>query len=280
MEFALLVRNMATTMKGAGMSDHLWNPNLLQELIMKLPTQLQREWAQFRMAIPNFNLESFSYWMQVKAQECACLLTEPPSFGESRIRKAVVHLHKEGYTHDCAACDGDCKEVSSCASFKKMSYKEKFNVVNSNNLCRKCLKRHRSPCLRKDTCGIDSCPYKHHPLLHKYADVHEVNTHQSQSSFSIFKIVPVTLYHKAKSFSTFALLDDGSSVTLIESKVASLLNLKGTKQPLCLKWTADTHRYEPMSERVSVKISGRNGKSFTLHDIHTVSSLNQLIQNC
>lgn len=271
-EFSLLVRNMTTTMKGAEMSNHLWNPNLLQELVMKLPIQLQREWAKFQLTMPSFNIESFSQWMQLKAQECVCLLTEPPSFGESRVKKGSVHLHKEqSYKQECVSCEGDCKEVSLCETFKKMSYNEKFSVVNDNNLCKKCLKKHRSPCIRKTACGIESCAYKHHPLLHKYADV---NHHHHQSNCSMFKIIPITLHYNHKTFPTFALLDDGSSITLIESKFAKLMNLKGTSQPLCLKWTADTHRYEPESEQLSVRISGTNGKTFMLHDLHTVSSLN------
>lgn len=275
-EFSLAVTNMTTTMKAASMSNHLWNPNLLQDIVKKLPVQLQREWAQFMLSNRVVNLESFSFWMQSKAREYACLLTEPPNFGENRAKKGVVNFHDEEKktTTTCFSCEGDCKDVSSCDSFQKMSYKEKFAVVNNHNLCKRCLKRHKYPCLRKESCGINECAYKHNPLLHKY-EAEEINAHHHhQRSSSLFKIIPITLHHNGKSLSTFALLDDGSSITLIDSKIARTMGVRGTPRSLCLKWTSDTHKYEPESEQMTIIASGANGKKMSIHNLHTVSSLN------
>lgn len=276
-EFSLLVRNMCMTMQGAGMSNHLWNPNLLQDLVTKLPIQLQREWAQYNISFPVSNIESFSFWIQSKANECALLLTEPPNFGEGKQKKASVLFQDNNQTHsECFCCKGDCKDVTMCEKFNNLTYKEKYDVVNTNLLCKKCLKKHRNPCLRRELCGVNGCAYKHHPQLHKpsESDVHQVNTHDNDEGSSIFKIVPVTLHNDEKSLSTYALLDDGSSVTLIDSSVAESLNLKGTPQPLCLKWTSDTQRLELDSISISFQISGSNGKKLIVNQARTVSTLN------
>ncbi|XP_055542975.1 uncharacterized protein LOC129728551 [Wyeomyia smithii] len=69
--------------------------------------------------------------------------------------------------------------------------------------------------------------------------------------------------------------DCGSSLTLIEESLAAELKLKGEKHPLCLRWTADTCRYEESAKRVEVNESGtRNQKSKRrLTDVYTVKEL-------
>lgn len=83
------------------------------------------------------------------------------------------------------------------------------------------------------------------------------------------------LYGKNKFIETFALMDDGSSVTLIEEDLAKELDIPNAVQdPLCLKWTSDEVRYEYNSKRFDTKISAKNGNHrLSIKNVRTVGQL-------
>lgn len=103
----------------------------------------------------------------------------------------------------------------------------------------------------------------------------------SHKTSTIFKIVPVTLYGPQGCVKAHAFLDDGSSVTLINKKLAMELGLEGPHELLHLKWTGKTSRTEK-SQRVEVKISGQNSNNdvFILRNVRTVDDLNLPRQSC
>lgn len=67
----------------------------------------------------------------------------------------------------------------------------------------------------------------------------------------MFRVIPIVLHGKNVSVSTYAFLDEGSSLTLLEDSLADELNLVGDFEPLCSKWTRDTRRREDESRRVT-----------------------------
>lgn len=89
----------------------------------------------------------------------------------------------------------------------------------------------------------------------------------------MFRYVPVKLHGAGKHIQCYAFLDDGSAVTLIDRQIADYLELPGEVEPLFLRWTGGTHRYEANSQIVSVQISGCEGTSFHLDDVRTVEEL-------
>lgn len=257
-QFSITVNNAVQTMLSSGMKDHLWNPILLQDILEKLPTNMKYEWAEFKINKANkVNLEDFNQWLQQKAVVASRLLSSAPTLSDNTRR----HPRNDGvFTHieerKCIICSSNCLSVSRCESFVNKSYEEKWELVNLNKLCRVCLKRHRGRC-NTDACAVPGCTYRHHTLLHKQLKAAEslsVNNHLHECYSNLFKILPVKLHHRGKCVDTFAMLDDGSSVTLMETQLADKLELKGTAQSLCLKWTAGTTRQEPSSKIVSVYI--------------------------
>lgn len=63
-EFAVGVENLCCSMKAANLHAHLINPDLVQELINKLPDSLKIDWARTPAAAdPNVNLDSFNIWL-------------------------------------------------------------------------------------------------------------------------------------------------------------------------------------------------------------------------
>ncbi|XP_053699354.1 uncharacterized protein LOC128746327 [Sabethes cyaneus] len=103
----------------------------------------------------------------------------------------------------------------------------------------------------------------------------ESHTHQYIGSSVLFRIVPVTLHGQTGEVNTYAFLDEGSSLTLIENGIAEQLGVNGATQPLCLRWTGNTSRIEEKSKIVSLTVSGAGSqKRFKMSNVRTVSNLN------
>lgn len=134
--------------------------------------------------------------------------------------------------------------------------------------------------------GLNGCSYKHHPLLHTEKreqnpssghvaqpsdrdNAQSCNVHQLQTSDTLFRIIPVTLHGKNKQIATFAFLDDGSELTLMEDDLIDQLEMHSTTRPLCLKWTGNTRRYEDRSRCVDLEISGagKPSEKFPLSEV-------------
>uniref|UniRef100_A0A182NZC8 DUF5641 domain-containing protein n=1 Tax=Anopheles epiroticus TaxID=199890 RepID=A0A182NZC8_9DIPT len=91
---------------------------------------------------------------------------------------------------------------------------------------------------------------------------------------AFFRYVPVTVYGKGATISTFAFLDEGSSMTLVDEDLAQQLGAQGEREPLCIKWTGDTTRTEPSSMRIDLEIGpATSDKRFSLKAARTVSKL-------
>jgi hypothetical protein len=80
----------------------------------------------------------------------------------------------------CFDC-GNGHRIIDCDGFKAKSLKERNAVVRSNKLCFNCLYKgyFSSDCKQSSRC--DSCPGKHHRLLHKYT----LTPNENQGSVSV-----------------------------------------------------------------------------------------------
>lgn len=164
---------------------------------------------------------------------------------------------------ECSVCKSSCKEVEKCKQFLELSRESRWAVVHDLNLCRRCLDKHNGSCKAK-VCGKNGCTRKHHELLHnenqkeKAANPksdeqqggqtamnstrHECNSHRSGSSSSLFRYLPVTLHGKSGSIQTFAFLDEGSKLTLMDKDLADELELEGDESPLHISSMDWRHR--------------------------------------
>jgi len=71
----------------------------------------------------------------------------------------------------------------------------------------------------------------------------------------LFRILPVTLYGRNKQVDIYAVLDEGSSVTLIDDDIIQSLNLKGKSRQLNVQWFGGKSAREHTTV-VSLQISG------------------------
>ena len=302
--FALSVQNLCATVESSGLTAHLNNPTLLQELTDKLPPQIRLNWALYKQNTTAANIVTLGSWLFEIARavtDVSVFTTNEDSKScRSRKERSSVNIHESTSstttsssksTPKCNICNSTCANASFCESFKALEYGQKWKAVKDYKLCRKCLKKHnQSRCNVDKRCGINNCQMRHHSLLHNpskdnnlttTASTSTCNIHKATSERVLFKVIPVVLYGKTSSISTFAFLDDGSSVTMVEEEVADELGLSGSPDPLCLKWTGDTVRVEQNSRRVSMEISASavNSKKYQLQNVRTVKSLSLPVQS-
>ncbi|XP_062713286.1 uncharacterized protein LOC109410494 [Aedes albopictus] len=208
---------------------------------------------------------------------------------------------------ECIVCKGTCKTVDKCKRFLEFSRDSRWSVVREFALCRRCLCRHNGLCQAK-SCGKNGCQFKHHALLHNdqkqqssatpvapssstavssaaenhespkagsSSTAHGCHTHQAKSSDVLFRYLPVVLHGKHRSIRTYAFLDDGSDLTLLDEELADELELDGEVRSLCLHWTGGTQRQEVKSKIVELEIAGvhSGARNFAICGARTVNEL-------
>lgn len=183
--------------------------------------------------------------------------------------------------------------------------------MRAKRLCFTCLRRgHGSAqCSTKVRCGVDNCTLPHNRLLHttsvrrnpfdreqRSCTVQTARTTTEENAPSgddnasrervhncrvvvagtriMFRIVPVKLYGEQRVVRTYALLDEGSSVTLLDDTLAAELWLNGPLSTLDLQWFGGLCATEK-SRTVALRISGI-GNGHTTFNMAIVRTVRQL----
>uniref|UniRef100_A0A182YPS1 Uncharacterized protein n=1 Tax=Anopheles stephensi TaxID=30069 RepID=A0A182YPS1_ANOST len=240
-QFSEAVQGMLAHMQVARQYAHLTNPTLLDELLSKLPIERQYIYAHDTRGTTNrIWLHTFGTFMEELGKDAARLVVMDCSSvttGEKNIsHRGHVHAHSEelnpttswNTSYTCVICnkgDHDAKKY--------------FTETQEGVHCRcvfSCLdKLNWQTCKDRPRCDINGCTYRHHTLLHDdqehrkhstnslWKDEHTArsnvaeNHHHktSMAATSLLRIVPVTLYGPKSNATTFAFLDERSSMTLI-----------------------------------------------------------------
>lgn len=94
----------------------------------------------------------------------------------------------------------------------------------------------------------------------------------------LFKILPVRIQNDQSYIDTYAFLDDGSSLTLVDKTIYDKLALQGEHEQLHLQWTKGITRTED-AYRTSVTISGHKGQGqHVLTNVYAVEHLDLPVQ--
>ncbi|XP_058840056.1 uncharacterized protein LOC131695546 [Topomyia yanbarensis] len=312
-EFSLAVQNLCATIEACQLDEYSHNVVLLRELVEKLPSSVKVDWAKYRRTLSHVNLTMFSAWLYELA-ETVCPIVSLSSI-ESKVSRgkrdsAYLNAHMEDM-HDyqnrsdqavkfaprnstskaCVLCKGSCTSIDKCTRFAEFSYNSRWATVKEFGLCRKCLKNTRhhanlNKFVEKTDANSNTTNYSTitNEIALRRPARHHVRPQQRQLLYRnkmLFRVVPVILYGIHKAVKTFAFLDDGSSLTLIDAALAAELNLNGIAEPLCLRWTSTQSRSENDSVRLSIEISGtgENHKKYRLQEVHTVSNLDLFHQS-
>lgn len=101
-----------------------------------------------------------------------------------------------------------------------------------------------------------------------------MSTNHEDESNVLYKILPITMYGPRGGKRTFALLDEGSSLTLVNRELADDIGLKGEIQSLSIKGI-DSEAKIQEAEVTNARISGthRDAQIYDINNIRIVRSL-------
>ncbi|XP_053698719.1 uncharacterized protein LOC128745665 [Sabethes cyaneus] len=285
-EFGMAVQTLCDHIEAANERAHLSNPSLLQELVEKLPPEQRMTWAKYKRDFECVDLKIFGDYMASVVQDAISVVSLESMNRKQNARdrpkmKGFVNAHAAGgpasseeawnesrgsfKSLTCLNCNKSGHRVRDCDAFKELSVDNRWRRIRTLQLCQNCLFNHgRRACRIRKTCDFEGCSFRHHPLLHSTRgppqpsriQIAETHTHRHSTSSALFRIIPVTLYGKRGSINTFAFLDEGSDMTLVENDVATSLGVSGTPRPLCLRCTGDTSRMEKGSQQITIEIAG------------------------
>ncbi|XP_055542823.1 uncharacterized protein LOC129728410 [Wyeomyia smithii] len=275
----LYVQHLCATIEACQLDEYTYNVVLLHELVDKLPSSIKVDWAKYRRTVPRVNLTTFSTWLYDLAEAVCPLATlsiSDPRAARGKKETAYLNAHA-GQANDgqqnrtirtnklapptpteklCPVCKASCPSVEKCARFVELGYNSRWATVKEFELCRKCLKKHKTACKSQQICGKNRCQFKHHQLLHNHqresntssntqcennastssvpkSSEWQCNTHVKSTNETLFRVAPVLLHGPEKILKTYAFLDDGSSLTLMDATLAAELKLNGKLEPLC-----------------------------------------------
>ncbi|GBP09127.1 hypothetical protein EVAR_77961_1 [Eumeta japonica] len=103
---------------------------------------------------------------------------------------------------------------------------------------------------------------------HTAVSVNNVNTMRAY-----LKIVPVELYGPEGSMKVHALLDEGSTVTLIDEQVANRIGAKGRRETLRVSSVGGNEITDEKSRVIRVKIKGLFSRNLKLMTAQTIRNL-------
>lgn len=208
----------------------------------------------------------------------------------------TVLVQSEGSDKKCKFCRTSIHKLTECKPFKRALRKVRWQFVRKNGLCYKCLlSTHNREACRAPACDRDGCGEAHHRLLHytvtkagasrttsdtcltdsascstecfperqeaESNNVPETLTHINASDRKVLlKVVPVRVQGPNGIVSCTALLDDGSSVSLISAKLARQVGLCGRTETLRVRGAFADNEIVCESEVVNVDLKGMDNK--------------------
>ncbi|XP_054290752.1 uncharacterized protein LOC129005767 [Macrosteles quadrilineatus] len=149
-------------------------------------------------------------------------------------------------------------------------------------------------CRNKLACGVNGCTYFHNKLLHVTSkeegankETPKLEIHSEHMGFQeepvarvLLRVLSVTLVGKnGKQIETFALIDDGSTISVIEKGLVEELEIDGPTKPVSFSWTDGSVYTEKESQTVTLTVIGDTGEHLTLNNVKTLTALHLPIQS-
>ncbi|XP_061717883.1 uncharacterized protein LOC133525593 [Cydia pomonella] len=245
--------------------------------------------------------------------------TKYSSDNKGRINRPILTTKAVEENKDCKFCSKGFHPLPECRVFKRAMRRDRWKFIKSQGLCYCCLtsRQDRDTC-PAPVCDIDGCGLAHHKMLHwkkptssqsadavvdpppepapaqaqqpvpepapsapdTVAHVTSDCAKPSSADNVMLKVVSVRLRGPKGTVSTYALLDDAASVSMIDSNLADELGLK-CEQPRSIKFTDafGLEVYQSAVPTVIAQISGQNNNNSYDIKLRKVSKLNLPAQN-
>ncbi|XP_065180445.1 uncharacterized protein LOC135811008 [Sycon ciliatum] len=290
-DLANSVSNLVSTMELLKSTGHLANPQLRQEIVQKLPSSLTRQWGEHVAECKDpVTMKTLAEWLAKRADALCCVrridttaakcvstgsnMKPPPTARQSGQRQTAFVASER----KCDFCGRAGHKVAECREFARKTSNERWRWVKTERRCFTCLGQgHRTrECPDSTPCKKDGCDRLHHPMLHppkRKDDVERTNLASAQQqSRVVLRTVPVAIRGPKGVVNTAALLDEASTVTLLDSDIAKQVGAEGPCRPLTLAWTNDMCQQDLDSREVTITVSGQDGdlqlSARTVRELH------------
>lgn len=316
--FAIKIQNYVTAVRAVGRDEYLRGLHLSNVILAKLPTVLISKWADYsysriQSGVDKSRIDMISEFLQEEAQKISSTTNSSAMAMRSYNSK---HKHHDGNVKNphtvliqypdsdnerisCKYCNKGAHDLTRCKKFLKALRKDRWRYVKRYGLCFKCLlARHDRETCSAPACDKDGCGEAHHRLLHNpprrddTAAAREENQRLPSATPTetvahirdtdrqvLLKVVPVKVHGPNGVISASALLDDGSSVSLISSALAARAGLRGRAEPLRVRGAWGDDALVCASSAITMDLSSKEcNKVFTIN-VRSVNELNLPVQN-
>lgn len=306
--FAGRIANTVGTIEALKRVYYLHNPELVRIILDKLTPILRNKWydyAALRKGEDIPEIKRLSSFLNEEADKCGAYalpehISEDVNTG-ARNRKKVertFNVDRSASSSDnCFMCKRDHK-LTECTQFLELDVNARWELAKKHGICFRCLRsKHRRFMCRAPPCGFKGCTVRHHKLLH-YERNSENRSQETTTATTVptapeivtsateranasagferrsyLKVIPVTLSGPYTTVDTYALLDDGSTVTLLDSSVADILGVDGPVKGMWIQGVGTETKHEK-SRVVNLTVKGKySNKKHLLENVRTVDRL-------
>ncbi|KAJ0177385.1 hypothetical protein K1T71_007394 [Dendrolimus kikuchii] len=307
--FANKMANVVATIEVLNKPQYLHSPEMLRLIVEKLSPILKNKWYDYASTklegIPE--LKKLAIFLNEEADKCAAYAPIECQSETTLSQRRTEHVHivnngseRDRNSYACPACKQNHRLIN-CRKFINADVNARWDIAKKNKICFQCLQsKHRRSSCRAPPCGVEGCKLRHHRLLH-HQRISDVTTQVSPSAVSVtsepagevlasainsatsdrrnqrrayLKVAPVAITGPRGSCHTYALLDEGSTVTIIDAQLAEQLGLKGPRDPMKMQGVNGEESSHDYSMRVTTKIRGSHEtEEHTLRDARTIKNM-------
>ena len=274
-------------LKSTGVYTRIDNPDFIRNVLSRCRPYVAGKWRKQALAAYEetppriLNWSDLSVFLARQARDACNSLygddmyrSHVPSKAAFARSSAISHLQTDKSNDCCGHCSQGGHTIERCTKFKQLTPQERYASVFAKRLCFRCLSEgHRArECPSTAVCGQDGCNRRHHTLLHSdspvgrssvnhHFDVSETNCALGVDDSAV--CLPLTKVRVNGSHVAVALLDPGSSCTLISRSLAQRLKLTGDKVEFTLQTVNGKKTLD--SSTVAYQVSSMDGSY--VHDV-------------
>ncbi|CAH8505861.1 unnamed protein product [Schistosoma mattheei] len=237
---AIRMENCSMVLKQMKYTADLNSLITLERIVGLLPQVMQAQWADWVDELTEDNREpTFDELTQFIASRARVAnsrfgrLANRPRKGHNLKTNCHLQLEQANNSKEkakCSVCSLD-HAIYKCPNFLALTVQERWSHAKVNGICFVCLRQgHKvSECKLAKRCNVEGCERKHHSLLHSESEKPGTSSCCGYTKSLISQVclgmIPVRLKSRKAEIVGYALLDNGSDVTLIRSNCLRSLGL-------------------------------------------------------
>ncbi|XP_026744651.1 uncharacterized protein LOC113505985 [Trichoplusia ni] len=280
--FASRVKNAIETIKALKKPQYLSSPETLKAIVDKMPPTMKFRWFAYHRGRRDEDIQELlliEEFLDIEADMCGDFAPPEVPSDKKSSRRPVHTVQEESQDKKVKKSCPVCKEehfATECKKFKEASIDKKWDIIKKAKICFKCLrfKHLRSNC--KAPPEVQKSSNKEGASEEKVASVHN----NKDKDRAYLKIVPVQLYGPKGQVRVLALLDEGSTVTLLDASIAEKIGAAGSREALTIETVGGKVIRKDSSQKINLKIKGvhrRDKKTITVRTIDDLKLSEQRI---